>query len=432
MRVDVATIVTLTVTPARALTDQPVVIQVTGLPPGEPVTLAAEMVDDFGRSWHSSTELEADDNGIVNTATMAPLRGSYAGVDPMGLFWSMVPSDGRMVGPSTKDGLLPTRVSLSVSAGEDVLAATKIERLFVADGVERVSVRERGLVGTLFLPPGEGPLPAMLTVTGSGGGIDEGRAAMLASHGYAAFALAYFNATGLPDSLIDIPLEYLETGISWLAEHPRVRSDRLGVIGGSRGGELSLLLGSMFPAITAVVAYVPSAVVWGGFGRGSDELPEPPASWTYRGVPLAYMPPFTGDVDLGIAEGDPIPLTPYFLKSMESAADMAATAIAVERIAGPVLLISGEADAMWPSAEFARAAFDRLERAGHPHPNTHLAYADAGHMIRTPYVPTTVTDSVHPVSEDLFAMGGTAEGNAHANEDSWRHVVAFLAEHPAG
>jgi dienelactone hydrolase len=74
----------------------------------------------------------------------------------------------------------------------------------------------------------------------------------------------------LPDDLIDIPLEYFEIGIGWMGRQPKVQGDRLGVIGGSRGGELVLLLGSTFKQIKAVVAFVPSGVVWRGFGKGTD------------------------------------------------------------------------------------------------------------------------------------------------------------------
>lgn len=36
-----------------------------------------------------------------------------------------------------------------------VLAAVAIERWFMAPGVRRTDVRHRGIIGTLFLPPGE-------------------------------------------------------------------------------------------------------------------------------------------------------------------------------------------------------------------------------------------------------------------------------------
>jgi hypothetical protein len=54
-----------------------------------------------------------------------------------------------------------------------------------------------------------------------------------------------------------------------------------------------------------------------------------------------------------------------------------------------------------------------------------LRFADAGHFIRPPIIPTTI-----PWSADLVA-GGTAEGNAHAQAEAWAARLQFLAQHLA-
>ena len=129
-------------------------------------------------------------------------------------------------------------------------------------GVVRQPVREGGLVGTLFLPPTEGPCPAVLALGGAGGGLSEGAAESFASEGFAALALAYFGLDGLPRELVEIPLEYFEGAIAWLKRHPEVNAGRVAVVGNSKGGELALLLGATFPRdVGAVVGYAPSAVV---------------------------------------------------------------------------------------------------------------------------------------------------------------------------
>ena len=48
--------------------------------------------------------------------------------------------------------------------------------------------------------------------------------------------------------------------------------------------------------------------------------------------------------------------------------------IPVERINGPVLLISGEDDQMWPSRTLAEIAMERLRAHRHPYPDEHIAY----------------------------------------------------------
>ena len=419
----------LLVAPERALNDEPVHIRLTGLGPGQDVQIRARLVDDFGRTWESQATFTPDADGSVDLTAQPPVDGTCEGIDPMGLFWSMAPVDAPMVNGAIKNSVSPSVITLSAVVEGETRATAAVERLFLADGVERIPVREQGLVGTLFLPPGEGPFPGMFVFTGSGGGIEEGRAALLASHGFASFALAYFHADGLPDDLIDIKLEYFEAGFTWMGLHPKVRADRIGITGGSRGGELVLLLGSTFPAVKAVVAFVPSGVVWRGFGKGTEDVEGPVVAWTHHGIPVPSMPRESGDVELDIEEGDPIPLTPYFLKSMESAESLEHARIPVERIAAPVLMISGEADAMWPSTQLAEIAVDGLKKGDHPYPYEHVSYPNAGHAIRPPYVPTTVTNMLHPVDGGLYALGGTAQGNAYANQDSWRRTLKFLHEH---
>ena len=56
----------------------------------------------------------------------------------------------------------------------------------------RRAVRDDGLRGTFFVPAGGGVHPGAIVVGGSGGGLQEGDAALLASRGIAALALAYF------------------------------------------------------------------------------------------------------------------------------------------------------------------------------------------------------------------------------------------------
>ncbi|OWY59480.1 hypothetical protein B7486_74350, partial [cyanobacterium TDX16] len=193
-------------------------------------------------------------------------------------------------------------------------------------------VRDDGLFANFFEPPTPGKHPAMIVVSGSGGGLSDSRAALLASHGIAALSLAYFAYEGLPKGLVNIPLEYFETAIQWLQAQPGVDPERIGVTGGSRGGELSLLLGATFPQIKAVVAYVPSGVLWGGFGGDEDVA----AAWTHGGKPLAYVPTYqtpevTALMEDAVKNKAPIPLTPSFHSSYDALSDLSAVIIPVEK-----------------------------------------------------------------------------------------------------
>lgn len=418
----------LNIQPSRLMVDARWNVRVTGLRPGQNITLRAQQSDDSGRTWRAHAEFVADPNGTVDVDRQAPISGTYATMDAMGLIWSMglEPNEPNQA-PFFRRVPTPVPVEITAETDGQVVARQTVERLYVADGVERLEVREDGLVGTLFVPAGDGPHPVVISVSGSGGGLSEGAAALYASHGYAGFALAYFNYEALPPDLINIPLEYFETAIAWLQRQPRLDGERIAVSGTSRGGELVLLLGATFPTIKAVVAYVPSGIVFGGIGR--DGVRGARAAWTYRGEPVDFLKPrpeLLGPEPAPQPADEAVRLTDRFLHSMRDQAAVASVEIPVERINGPVLMISGKDDAMWPSTRLAEIARERLEKHGFRHPYRHLAYDGAGHMIGTPYSPSTIVASRHALTGGLNAYGGTPQGYATAREDSWREILRML------
>jgi len=415
----------LLITRESALVDEPFDVIVSGARPGTPVTLSARLLDDARNEWTSSATFLTDANGTVATSRDAPIAGSYSGISAMGLVWSM------RAGPDASDPMLfrrsldPLEIRIDATADGDIVARGTARRLSVAPDVRRTEVRERGLVGTLFEPPGAGPFPAVIVLGGSGGGLSEAIPALLASHAIAGFALAYFGVPGVAEELTNIPLEYFETAFDWMRERPAIARGAVGVAGSSRGGELALLLGATFPFIRAVVAWAPSALVYGSVrreGRGTDP------AWLHHGEPVPWFQPSQRPAPppAGPPPEGGIPLTPMFLEGLEDTAAVDRALIAVERINGPVLMISGKDDQMWPSSVYGEMVMERLARHGHPYRDAHLVYPGCGHLVNFPYVPTTVSASAHPVTKHVFAYGGTPEGQARAREDSWPKVVGFF------
>lgn len=420
----------LMVQPVRSRVDEVLSICLAGLRPGQTATIRAATISYPNQPLASSATFVADEKGQVDLGMQKPISGSYDWIDPMGLICSMQPVEkpGQYISvekarPSLQYDLSPMRVTFTLEIDGKDAASQVIERVWMAEGVERVVVRDEGLHGILFLPPGDGPHPAIILVSGSGGGLNENRAAMFASRGYAALALAYFAYEDLHKDLFEIPLEYFETAIQWLKQAPRIDGDRLVISGASRGGELSLLLGSTFPEFKAVIAYVPSNLVWGGFGtEGNPDIP----AWTYRGKPIPYVTHKPGNEEEMEDPDLPIPLTPTFLEAMKDNPSVPAAVIPVEKINGPVLLISGEDDQMWPSALFSRNVMARLEQYCFSHPCFHLCYPGAGHMILAPYLPLNPSHGLHPVDGKDYAYGGNPKDQAFATADSWTHVIEFL------
>jgi dienelactone hydrolase len=407
--------------------DQPLEMRASGLSPGERVTMRLSSIEPH-LQWQSAAEFVADDAGEIDLSQDAPVSGSYDGADPMGLFWSMLlPPETYAklmrgeIAPDPRWGV-EHEIHLSLSAEAHTRASTELIRRFITANVKRTAIRERGVVGTMFHQQGE-RRPGVIVLGGSGGGLDEFAPALLANHGYAALGLAYFGFENLPQDLYEIPLEYFGNAIAWMRNRPEVDADRLVVMGASRGGELALLLGATFPEIRGVIAYVPSGVTWPGIGR--QYSPQPRASWTWRGKPVAFVPP--APPTAAEATGGAIAFTPWFLECLKDSDAVTQAEIAVEKINGPVLMLSGKDDRMWPSAVLSEIAMRRLERHRFPHPYRHLSYDGAGHAITFPYTPSTITEIFHPVARSLMAFGGTPNGTAAAKADSWREVLKFLA-----
>jgi dienelactone hydrolase len=134
--------------------------------------------------------------------------------------------------------------------------------------------------------------------------------------------------------------------------------------------------------------------------------------------------------DLWVADPvqSPIKGTPRVLNAMRDLYAMERATIPVERIKGPVLMVSGRDDQLWPSFDLVEIARRRLEEHNHPWPFEHISYPDAGHAIAPPYAPTTATTIVHPVNRRTYALGGTPKGQIEANAAYWRRTLDFLAE----
>ncbi len=297
------------------------------------------------------------------------------------------------------------------------------------DTVEVIAqpVRERGLCGTFFHPAAAGVYPGILMLGGSSGTMREQNAALLAAQGYCTLALAYFGREHLPHALVEIPLEYFENALQWLQSSTMVKSDALAVIGTSKGAEAALVIGATFPIVKAVVGYAPSAVVFEGLGTSVAELNK--SSWCYRGqslpfVPVHETPAFAEYVETCRKQNEPIACRSLYLASLQDTARVKQAEIQVEKIKGPVLLISGQDDQMWPSTIFGDMIEQRLATFHHPYPYKHLVYEQAGHKIGMPGIKQA--SSRRTQSGLMYDYGGTLEGDALASANSWQELLAFL------
>ena len=419
------------VEPTEALVDQPVAVRLQGLPPGGRVVVTAEARLGTEPPWRSQAEFLADDSGTVDLTRHCPQSGSYEGMDPMGLFWSMLPEPGAASLVDLYSTLCPISIDLTAEIEGRAVAHRSLRRLVTSPDLVRTPVREDGLVATLFHPASGGPHAGIIVLGGSEGGLVETQAALLASHGYATLALAYFGIAHLPRNLCLIPLEYFRRAIHWMISHPAVAGDRVTAIGGSRGGELVLLLGATFPEVAAVVGFAPGGVVT--FGIGGNPLCFFRSSWSLAGRPVRFVPMrltarVLREIACLVVPRRPIEIGVLYDVALEQAKAVAAATIPVERIRGPVLLLSGEDDRMWRSSRLSEIAIERLEAHRHPYPYSHVSYPGCGHFFGLPNFPA-VTSAEHPRMRRTVMLGGTRQRNARASVEGWSRLFAFLCEH---
>ena len=386
------------------MADESASIRATGLPPNERLTIRAELVDGADVHWTSQADFVADSQGRMDTSKQPAVAGSYLEVSSMGLIWSMMPSSSKTPRYLPPRGFGVQTIEFQLMRGSAQLASARLEQIPVTEGVEQVSLHDGELRGMLFLPPGKDRHPGVLVLGGSEGGMPSRRAAWLASHGFAALALAYFRYDDLPKELAGIPLEYFGHALNWMANRPQIAPDRIAVMGVSRGAELALQLASMSPAIKAVVAYVPANVRY----PACCGFTSVPYAWTWEGRGLAFRP-----VRGGVGQ--------------EAMAMQAA--IKVELTGGPILLISGKQDRVWDSSSMADSIVARLKQFRFAYNVEQLKYPHAGHGAGRPeIVPAWLGLTRNPTSGREMEMGGTPRGNAESSLDAIPKVIAFLQQ----
>jgi dienelactone hydrolase len=330
------------------------------------------------------------------------VAGSYKGVSAMGLIWSMMPEskDTKVYQPPKQFGAQTINFELDRKGAKS--ATAKLEQIPVADSVRRIELKG-ALHGVLFEPTSAGPHAGVLVLGGSEGGAPLRTAAWLASHGYAALALAYFRYEDLPAQLEAIPLEYFGQGVAWMRQRPEIAPERIGVLGTSRGGELALQVASLYSQLKAVVAYVPANVRYPACCGDTRA----PYAWTLAGRPLPFvMPRLRRDAEL---QRD--------------------AAIEVEKASGPILMISGNDDGVWPSSDMANAVMGRLKLNHFAYHYEHLRYPHAGHRAGHPSITPEWHGAIrHPVSGREVHWGGTPQGNAESSLDASPKVLEFLRQ----
>lgn len=296
--------------------------------------------------------------------------------------------------------------------------------------VNIIDVKEPGVVAKLYVPELDAPRPAVVVLGGSDGGFFESAAKAFAQEGYVALALAYFNAPGLPKNHEETPLEYFLNAIHWLKTQPQVKAEQIHLYGLSKGGELAILLTSVFPDIaTSVVAVVPSCATYGGFPNIQK------SGWKLNNKPFPIAPePEEKDELKQLETCSSVTLAEIFLEQLQTRnKEFSAAIIKVENIQCPLLLISGKDDKIWPSPFYCDIIMQRLDEHDSPIFRKHLSYENAGHEILPAQASICIGAQQLTATGAVgryYEVGGQPKAQAEANKNSWEQIINFFANAP--
>ncbi|KAL3055619.1 hypothetical protein OYC64_018316 [Pagothenia borchgrevinki] len=394
---------------ARCMFDEPLQVKVAGLRSRQVVTLRARATDEKGVMFSSMATYEADGSGEVDLQRDPSLSGTYTGVQPMGLLWSMRP-DTLHKSLIKTCSLKPHVVRFSVHEEKGgMLAEANNERLLVGDGVIRRPVKDGNIRGVLFTPPGEGPFPAVLDLYNYG--LSEKRASLLASRGFVVLTVALYGHDDMAKNIKEVHLDYFEEAIAFLKKQDKVGSKAVGVISLSKSGDLALSIASNLPDV--------GATVWIN-GCSANTM-----------LPLYYnksqiLPALMFDTSRMIPTDSGAFNCKYVMQN-PLAEENKATLIPIERAEGRFLFVASEDDLNWDSKAYMENMVERLQRHGKDNFES-VCYPGAGHCLEPPYGPYCPS-SVHGVVDKHVLWGGEAQAHAAAEVHLWRKIQEFLRTH---
>jgi dienelactone hydrolase len=280
------------------------------------------------------------------------------------------------------------------------------------EGGQRIN--EAGVLGNYYPAGPEGLHPGILVFGGSEGGLDpqvDRDARALNRLGYSVLALSFYRGPGQSAVFDRIPLETFDRALDWLAGQQGVDRNRLAIVGMSKGAEAALLVASHRQDLSAVVAAVPSSVVWPGFDWARFRSLKS-SSWSRAGRPAAALPYGR----LRWQDG----MSSIYTNGLKQLALHPDAIIPVERSRAAILLICGGRDQIWPSCPMSEQIKARSESHGGPRVVI-LAYPEGDHG-----------SFGSPLEKGgkprRFGLSKEAPGSAAARADSWPKVIAFLGQ----
>jgi hypothetical protein len=380
------------------------------LHPDQTVRLTALMRAPNGKYFSSVAEFHVSE-GELDTAKLAPTRGSYRGVEPEGYLWSMAevsepPSD---LLPDVRNH--PYAIMVRAETQKNGTHVGALDRDFGFGLATSRDVRMDGIVGKLFLPRAERRGDAIIILSGSDPPtFNIPMSYLLASRGHVVLSLAYFGIAGLPADLKEIPIEYFSRAVDVL-RRDTIGDRKIVVLAFGRATEAAAMLALRRDDIARIVLVSPSNVL--NASRESTEK----AAWTLHGAPLPFVARGENEKDLMARQQPPYKTRMLYEGRLDVLAQDDPARIPFDRITSDVVLLGCDADDVWPSDRMIRDILRTAKRDGRKN-ITGQIFPGCGHDLSVPISPDAVRE--YGGADGLpYSLGGTAKSIWLAQRAAW-------------
>ncbi|MCA6414306.1 MAG: hypothetical protein IM589_01225, partial [Cytophagales bacterium] len=212
--------------------------------------------------------------------------------------------------------------------------------------------------------------PLIVAFGGGSGGNDwernylKNKRDSILAHGFAVLAIGYFKTENSPGSLDRISLNAITDTILSIAKRiPQIDTARIILMGASKGGELVLNLASRYSCFKGVIALSTSHISFPAITISANT-----SSWMHNEREVTYVPaPFK--TLWPALKGD---LLGAFSMMLENTEAVTKAEIEVEKINGPIFILSAEQDEQWPAKEMSEQLVERLKQKNFTHRYEHI------------------------------------------------------------
>ncbi len=292
---------------------------------------------------------------------------------------------------------------------------------------KRFTISQDGFHGSYYKPETDRfPGKVMVIFGGSAGSftLTEMAAEKFYEAGMNVLAAAYRDVEGAPATLSGIPVELIGNAVRWCRENV---AEKVGVWGISLGGQLALLVGSMYrDLISCVVAVNPMNFMQQGMKSFKKMEFEDCSCFTFQGKDLPYYPiGQSGDEFRKQIKADAkkhhewMYLRGFYENVIPQMPEDADYIIHAEDIKGAVLLLSAGMDCLLPSELICRTVYQRLKKNQFAYPFEHHNYETVSHYLLP----------IKPLTAKMFRVERKQPAACdQSRADAWKDTLRFLEE----